>query len=76
MTRHGLHHTRPAATAPRLMALLVPDVVNGDPMVCFHHHSRITNWSAAYRCRNNATRQIRRSVGQIRPNASQKANSP
>jgi hypothetical protein len=58
------------------MVLLVLDVVNGDPMVYFHHHSRIINQRAAYRCHNNATRQIRRNVGQIHPNTSQKANSP
>src|SRR5262249_60787075 len=64
VTRHGLDHTRATATVLRPMAHLVPDVVNGNPMVFFDHYSSTRNRQAARQYHNNATCQTHRSVGQ------------
>jgi hypothetical protein len=53
VTRHGLDHTRAAATALRPMAPLVSDVVTCDPMLPFHHHSSTRNRAP---CPNIATK--------------------
>jgi hypothetical protein len=58
VTRHGLHHTRAAATAPRQMVQLVPNVANCDPRRSFNHHCTTTNRRAVHPYCNEITRQI------------------
>ena len=76
MTRHGLDHTRAAATALRPTAPLVSDVVTCDPMLPFHHHSSTRNPRTVPQYRNEATRQARRDDGRTVPRIGQKPNSP
>ena len=56
VTRHGLHHTRAAATARRPMAQLVPNGAHCLSTACFDHHSRVRNRHAAAPSHTTASR--------------------
>lgn len=76
MTRHGLNHTRAAATALRPMAHLAPEVANRDPMVAFEHHVSTEDPRASHHSRNNATRWTCQGAGQLIATLRPKSNSP
>jgi hypothetical protein len=76
VTRHGLHHTRAAATVPQPMAQLVPNVANCLSTVSFGHHVRVRNWHVVLQSHTNAACQLRHRIGQTSPSISQEANSP
>jgi hypothetical protein len=73
---HGLSHARAAPTALRPTAHLVPDAVNGDPMIFLDHNSSAGNRPASRQCRNQTARQARNSANRTIPWIDQKSNYP